>query len=477
MKKVIAWVMVLVLTLFTVSAFAETPVRAMYDSIFNLLFDTNNVTLAGHAEFSLDGERFKTADLRYVQDGTNSLLEWKLLTPRRDGSEREGGYTVIANGENVYVMETFYPGIYKTGSTAESATIMRRSIQLNLLRDLLRILSDQAESLLGKDAVTAESDQTGMTVHIQAGKDVPELVNTALNMTVQFVARRYFDTDYDQISERYMVPMENYITVTQAILGSARYMYLNQADITLKRDAGGNFESVDGKVSIELDTGDDGKRMLDISFRLDASDYGGSKVAVFNPADYNVELAEGAMSRSRPERKSMDPDTEKRFLEMAKIRFWLAGYKVDEAMNGTVRIEDGNSDPEDERIYIDFESEDGSARWTYFTDAIGRMLGLQNMTNNWQNTDEERHLEEYQDQKLVEETEEKILSWLAEENPELSADVLSLKTDWWLQKNDELYLHFWEGGEPVNHAWDEVDCIVRIQPEWRIEFFSCIGNG
>ena len=24
---------------------------------------------------------------------------------------------------------------------------------------------------------------------------------------------------------------------------------------------------------------------------------------------------------------------------------------------------------------------------------------------------------------------------------------------------------------------DEVDFIVRVAPEWRIEFFSCIGNG
>ena len=475
MKKLIAWMLVLVLTLLTVSAFSETPVRTMYDSVFNLLFDTNNVTLAGHAEFSLDGERFKTADLRYVQDGTNSLLEWKLLTPRKDGSEREGGYTVIANGENVYVMEDFYPGLYKTGSTDASDTIMRRSIQLNLLRDLLRILSDQTDTLLGKDAVTAESDLNGTTVHIQTGRDVPELVNTALNMTAQFVAKRYFNTDYDQISERYMAPMENYITVTQAILGSTRYMFLNQADITLKRDARGNFESADGKVSIELNVGDDGKRMLDISFRLDASNFGGSKVPQFNPNDYGVKLENRSLVE--PKIKFMDPETEKKVLETAESRWALAGYTVDNTMRGSAIIEGTIPGQRDERIYVVYMNEDHSAHWTYFTDSVGRMLGLQNMINNWQNTNEERHFEEYPNQKLVKETEEKILSWLAEENPELEADVLSLKTDWWLLKDDELYLHFWEGGEPVNHAWDNVDCIVRVQPEWRIEFFSCIGNG
>ena len=475
MKKLIALIAALAMIILTVSAFAETPVRMMYDSAFNLLFDTSNVTLTGHAEFSLDGEHFKTANARYIQDGANSLLEWKLLTPRKDGTEREGGYTVIANGENVYVMEVFYPGVYKTGSTTESNTIMRKSIQLNLLRDLLRILSDQADTLLGKDAVTVQSDKAGMTVHIHTGKDVPELVNTALNMTAQFVAKRYFGTDYDHISERFMGPMENYITVTQAILGSTCYMSLNQSDITMKRDADGHFESAEGKVAIELSTGDDGMRMLDISFRLDASDFGGSKVAVFNPDDYGVKPVNGNMAGQ--ELPLPDPEKEKMILEAAASRWTLAGYPFDDTMKGSVRVDSTVPGQGDGRIYIDFVNEDESAHWAYFTDSFGRLLGLHNTTNNWQNRYEDWHSEEYPDRKLVKETEEKILSWLAGENPELGADDLSLKNDWWYQTGDDLYLHFWEGGEPVSHAWDEVDCIVRVRPEWRIEWFSCIANG
>ena len=55
--------------------------------------------------------------------------------------------------------------------------------------------------------------------------------------------------------------------------------------------------------------------------------------------------------------------------------------------------------------------------------------------------------------------------------------MLKLETDWWYEHENELYFHFWEGGKPVEHAWDEVEFIVRVAPEWRIEFFSCIGNG
>ena len=476
-KKMVALIAALMLTVLAAGAFAETPARRMYDSIFNLLFDTSNVTLTGHAEFSLDGEWFKTADTKYVQDGTNSFWDWKLLSPRWDGSQRESGYTVIANGEKVYVLDRFFPGTYRSGSTAETDTILRRSVQLNLLRDLLRMLADQSEELLGKDAIQAQEDETGLNVHIQVGKDVPEMVNTALNMTLQFIARRYFETDYDHISERFMVSMDNYITVTQAILGSTSYMSLKRADVALKQDAEGRFASAEGSMSVELNTGEDGKRMLDFSFRLAADDYGSSSVERFRPDDYGVTLADWAMDVDSTETPTVDAETEARFLEMAVTRWDLAGYTVEDAMIGSVRTEGGPTIQEADRIYIDFMNEDGTVHWSYFTDALGQMLGLHNQTNHWQNTTDERHTEAYPDQKVVKETEERLLQWLAEENPTLSADVLKLETDWWYEHENELYFHFWEGGKPVEHAWDEVEFIVRVAPEWRIEFFSCIGNG
>ena len=461
----------------SVCAAAETPARQVYDTVFRLLSDTENVTLTGHAEFSLDGKRFKTADALYIQDGTRSLWQWDLLTPRADGSERKGGYTVIANGERVYVMEAFYPGVYRTGTTAESSTILRRSVHLNLLSDLLRILADQSGELLGENVLQTESEEGGLTVRLQAGNDVPEMVNTALNLAVQFAAKRYFETDYDFISERYMIPMENYITVTQAILGSTYYMALQQADVTVKLDPDGNLRSADGALSLELSTGCDGIAALDISFNLEVSDLGESRVAPFDPADYGVELAEGAMTFDDSGIETPDPETEKLILETAESRLHLAGYNSEQPMQGYVFLQNNDADPADGRIYINFNSEDGSEAWFCFTDAVGRLLGLQNMTNSWQDAEEEWQSGEYPDPDLVKTTEEKLLSYLAEENPELSADILSLQMNRWLQIGDELYMHFWEGGEPVDHPWDEVDFIVRVAPEWRIEFYSCIGNG
>ena len=477
MKRMIALAVTILMIFASVSAQGETPLRLMYDSIFSLLFDTDNVTLAGHAEFFLDGDRFKTADAKYIQDGNSSFWEWILHTPRRDGSERESGYTVIANGEKVYVMETYYPGVYKTGTTADSRTILRSSVQLNLLRDMLRILADQSDELLGESAVqTVKTDASGMEVRLQSGGDVPEIVNTVLNMTFQFAAKRYFFMDYDYISERYMGSMDHYITVTQGILGSTYYIGLDSADFTIKRDSVGNFESVNGELSFALNTEADGLRILRIAFRLDASDRGVSSVKRFDPDDYGVSMADGAMDLDFPEMRMLDPETERNYLEISESWWQLAGYAADETMTGSAIMEVRGPDNE-ERIHIEFANEDGSALRNCMMDSVGRMLGLHNLTNNWQGSVDDRHFEEYPDAELIRETEEKLLSYLAEVNPELGADVQALKTDWWYENGGELFLHFWEGGEPVDHAWDEVDFIVRVRPEWRIEFFSCIANG
>ena len=131
MKKRIAALLALLLMLTAAGALAENEAELFCDAAERLLFNTNNVTLTGTAEFFLDGERFKSAGLTLVRDYENSLLQLDLSTPRRDGSgrpDRETGYTVIANGANLYVMEKFYPGLFKTGSNYTRSTVLRKSV-------------------------------------------------------------------------------------------------------------------------------------------------------------------------------------------------------------------------------------------------------------------------------------------------------------------------------------------------------------
>ena len=479
MKKWIALLLstVLVFTVL-VTALAENQLRFFYDAAMNLLFETNNVTLTGHAEFFLDGKRFKTADLNYIQDYTNSYYQLKLLTPRRDGShepDRESGYTIIANGENVYVMEVIYPGVYKTGSTYAQNTILRKSVQMNLMTNVLSVLMDQSNLLLGEQAFTVQPDgQGGRELTITIKENVPDLVNTALNIFYQFVAKRYFDTDYDKVKEQDMALMENYLTVSQGILSATKSVSLKQINVTVQANGHGLLERVSGDITLLLDTGRDGTRELGITFYLNVSDIDGSHVEKFDPSAYGVKLAKGYQPAEKTV-KTMDSDTEKRFLEASKARWWLAGYTIDDTMKGSVLLESDAPQHQEEWIYVDFANEDGPKHLQYFTNSIGQMLGLMNVKNAWQGENNEYHFEEYSDKKLVQETEEKLLKYLADENPDLAAMVTKLETNWWYQEGENLYLHYWE--EPENLDRDAVDFVVRVAPEWRIEFFSCVGNG
>ena len=296
MKRFAATVLSIILILsLTMTALADSSTDLFYDSVMELLFQTNNVTLNGQAEFLLDGERFKTAELRYIQDYTNSLYQLNLHTPRRNGSQspdRESGYTIIANGEKVYVMEVIYPGVYKTGTTYAQSTILRKSVQLNLMTELVRMLAGQADTLPGDQAVTVQPDgQGGKELHITLGEDVPEIVNTVLNVFYQFAAKRYFETDYDYVSEQDMGLMEHYLTVTEGILRTTKHISLKQAHITMQVNGHGQTEQIKGDVSLFLNTGRDGTRQLDFTFSLNVSDLDSSHVDKFDPSEYGVRPA------------------------------------------------------------------------------------------------------------------------------------------------------------------------------------------
>ena len=131
---------IILLTVFTTCALAEKPLTALFDFSEELLFATSNVTITGKAEFTLDGEWFKTAEIKYIQDGDRSFWDLKLTSPKQDGTERHNGYTVIADGSKIYVMEVYRPGIYKTGTGTPQSTLLRKSIQLDLMREMFRMI-------------------------------------------------------------------------------------------------------------------------------------------------------------------------------------------------------------------------------------------------------------------------------------------------------------------------------------------------
>ena len=95
------------------AALANDAAAGLYDTVTELLFSTGNVTLKVNAELSLDSEWFKTVEGTWMQDGDRSLRQLILRSPRKDGTERKNGYTIVMDGSNVQLMEEYTPGVYR----------------------------------------------------------------------------------------------------------------------------------------------------------------------------------------------------------------------------------------------------------------------------------------------------------------------------------------------------------------------------
>ena len=195
-----------------VTALAEGALSTLYGTATKLLFDTDNVTLKAHADFSYNGYNFKTMDADYIQDGTNSLMKLDLQTPMNDGSILKSGFTIVANDAEVYSIEPMYnPNVYSLSYTTPSRSIMSDTAMRRTLINLGSAVVGVTEGALnGK--IAAEKNADGTVYHVNLAKDdVPQLVNITGTLAAQTLAKRFFYMDYDNNEQ---VPNPSPCTVT-----------------------------------------------------------------------------------------------------------------------------------------------------------------------------------------------------------------------------------------------------------------------
>ena len=325
-----------------VSSLAQTAgiSRQLADSGIVLLFETNNVTLSGAANFYLNGERFKSAEVTYKQAGTDSFWDLQLKTPREYRTDRETGFIIIANDENVYVMERYHPGIYSDGSVYPCETLIRRSTRSDILVAAARAVADQLEVLLPTGTFTVTDFPSGdqvISVKLAEGS-VPALLNPFLNLAADFALRRYMGIEYDtqdETSRAYYA--DNAETITQRIVRTTTSFELGKADFSVTLDEKGRFSNAEGTAVFLLFADNQASIPLEIYFDLTASDYGSTAVEMFNPLYYDVIPA-----GSGPEKTDeVEPSVAERLTSRAKAVLAAGGYDPSEFTQPEVTTEDG----------------------------------------------------------------------------------------------------------------------------------------
>ena len=274
------------------TAFALTggALTELWDSGCDFLFRTDNVTVTGKAVFSLDGERFKTAELNYIQDGYSSYYGLKLLTPKEDG-EQETGWIIISDEDGYCsVMEAYTPGVYRWATTAPQNTLLRRTVRLDALTELGGLLVGQVEPLLPEGTVTVTEAEGTKTIHIALAEgQIPDAALSALNLAAGYLSSRWFDYGYDRNTPSDAgMTFEQYVTPTEALMGGTVRWVLRGADMDFTLDAQGFLTAVRGTVKAASVYWDESVREVEVQFELAAMDYGTSHVKPFDPADYGV---------------------------------------------------------------------------------------------------------------------------------------------------------------------------------------------
>ena len=329
MKKPRALIAVLLILSLCLSAHAESTVASLIDAAEKLAFETDNVTITGKAEFLLDGKRFKTAEITYVQDGYNSFWQEKLRTPRAWRTDLESGFTVIQNGDDIYVMETLKPGLYRRGSEEKQDALLRRTAAVDFLFALARTAAEQTEHPLGFPPVSFQTEDGGTLSMFRLRKDqLSPLANHLALLFMQLTGKRLTgigSDDYD------INDMRNGIsTETADILISTKALDLTDVSVSVGTDGEGRLISVSGGVSAKL-TGYSGeKRLLTVTFETALSRYGESTVQPFDPGDYQVmtEQEREAAGIEAPEKIHEPPEPPEWLEERAREVCEAAGLSM-----------------------------------------------------------------------------------------------------------------------------------------------------
>ena len=468
MKKLLC-LMLSLLLLFSAAAadednWVESSPALYVCAVEDLLFSIHNVTLTGEAHFSLDGEWFKTANGVYRQDGENSYWDYRLTAPGVDGGVRENGYTVVANPDQFYVMESWpHPGTYRNGSDFAQDTVLRKTGQAQTMILALRELANNAYSILDEGALTTSADENrNEALHIRLDGNTPATINLALTLFWQYAARRFLEVDTEQVDESLLGESQgNYNTISKYLLAATRYLTVQKADITVKMNNLGYLDQIAGSASVQLRTALNEDRLLDIVFRLDVTDRGTTKVAEFKPEDYNVVRYEEPETESSAGWDEAAMEWVEAKSDYTYFSWKKAGYgeEMDYYSGGTCR-------PFGDCYFFRREGDDPMPYLLTVLDKDGKLLQMRHDDG----FDAEQQPAPYQDGQLVSDTLEKTLDFLYDRYPDAAEQMSNMKLSWWREQDGRVDFCFEQDPVPETGS---VSVIVRALPSWRIEEVHC----
>ena len=449
-------------------ALAETPLSTLWKSGCDLLFHTDNVTVTGEAVFSLDGVRFKTARLHYIQDEFRSLYDLKLLTPQKSGAEQETGWTIIGDGHGViYVMEAYTPGIYRTMSDYyhRHNTLLRRSVGLDALVELGGAVVPYVEQALPEGAVIVTEQDGAASIAVSIVREqVPQVAQNALSVGLSFLADRWFRAGLDEAAYT-AYRFEDHRTVTWALLSRTERWSLGGLDAVFALDAHGRLTGAAGELRIISTDSRGTEREIEVTFSLEMTNYDASAVMRFNPTEWGA-VPKGSVFFNRG-KSLLDGKQLESLTNAATNIFASQGFSIQEKADWDVSFtwHDGVS-----VIQAEIRNPNGTKYLCAFTgDGTGRLMLLREKKPAW----EAAALREADDvdEETVAAAKALASSFAQAYHPEILQDGMAWSVRGVKAAEDgSRYLLL----EDPGHPGEAPQIVIRIAPSLRVEWFDCL---
>lgn len=282
MKRLFALLAALCLSALLCAALAEeapAPLLRLYQAERTLLFDTDNVTMTGHASFTMDGKVFKVADLLHVQDGIASIRDWQVSSPWPVGDGLKTGYTVVTQGSSIDAFESYERTHkhYSIEPKRQRSGILRRTVAGDTLADLAELLLTQCGEIGEATVAPAEDGSTELTLHL-TGAELPPVLNSLLNSVLQYGIDRYTGHDYAADQAVSEASYNHFVTVSEGLVFCLKSVSLRELTVSAVLDAQCRLQSARCNVALTYEEKSGRTGELCAELEQTVSDYGASCV-------------------------------------------------------------------------------------------------------------------------------------------------------------------------------------------------------
>ena len=217
------------------------------------------------------------------------------------------------------------------------------------------------------------------------------------------------------------------------------------------------------------------KRWLTISFAVLASL---CLIAAFCTSEWgqsirqSVSFAESEAVHLVPEHQDRQMPEDLR--EWEKELWTLAGYDYEEMApyRSTAALQQWEDAGTLTRVFYDH---DGINRYCTFAED-GTLLELQDVDVPWLSGDLLDNRKYSRDERARQEISDRLIAFLDTVNPGMSQTIDHMEIDWESAQDGEIWMQV--NGIPKDQEQGEaISFVVRIEPDWQIQYFACISNG